>query len=279
MDRMNDVSRERNSEYDPTRLQAVFERNFTYASAVERNVHRFANKTALSDPETGRSWTYAELGAVTGHLVGGLARHGVEAGDVVCYQLMNRPEFAFLYVATQGLRAVGSPMNFRLAPGETAHILDDAKPVVFVYEAAASADVATALALASHRPAVLVSVGEAAADTEPLPDSITFEELLDASAPSFRAPEAGTVWDETTRLYTSGTTGRPKAVPLSSLNETLSAHDVIMHLPLSPRDRTLNMSPWFHRGGVYCAGPNPVFYASGRKPSPCGSSTRCLSST
>ncbi|PYY38651.1 long-chain fatty acid--CoA ligase [Curtobacterium sp. MCPF17_011] len=246
--------------YDPTRLRAVFERNFTYASAVERNVHRFGGKPALSDPETGRSWTYAQLGAVTGHLVGGLARHGVQAGDVVCYQLMNRPEFAFLYVATQGLRAVGSPMNFRLAPGETAHILDDAEPVVFVYEAAASADVATALALASHRPAVLVSVGEPAPDVEPLPGSITFAELLDTSAPSFRAPEAGTVWDETTRLYTSGTTGRPKAVPLSSLNETLSAHDVIMHLPLSPRDRTLNMSPWFHRGGVYCAGPNPVFY-------------------
>jgi len=35
---------------------------------------------------------------------------------------------------------------------------------------------------------------------------------------------------------------------------------VIMHFPLSPEDRTLNMTPWFHRGGLYSGGPNPVLY-------------------
>jgi acyl-CoA synthetase (AMP-forming)/AMP-acid ligase II len=40
----------------------------------------------------------------------------------------------------------------------------------------------------------------------------------------------------------------------------MSAHDVIMHFPLAPDDRTLNMTPWFHRGGLYSGGPNPVFY-------------------
>jgi acyl-CoA synthetase (AMP-forming)/AMP-acid ligase II len=35
---------------------------------------------------------------------------------------------------------------------------------------------------------------------------------------------------------------------------------VIMHFPLSPEDRTLNMTPWFHRGGLHSGGPNPVFY-------------------
>ncbi|MGH9303946.1 MAG: class I adenylate-forming enzyme family protein, partial [Acidimicrobiales bacterium] len=71
---------------------------------------------------------------------------------------------------------------------------------------------------------------------------------------------AGSIYEETTRLYTSGTTGLPKGVPLNSLVEVLSAHDVIMHFPLSPTDRTLNMTPWFHRGGLYSGGPNPCFY-------------------
>ncbi len=70
----------------------------------------------------------------------------------------------------------------------------------------------------------------------------------------------GRIYDETTRLYTSGTTGLPKGVSLNTLNEVLTAHDVIMHFPLSPEDRTLNMTPWFHRGGLYSGGPNPVFY-------------------
>ena len=47
---------------------------------------------------------------------------------------------------------------------------------------------------------------------------------------------------------------------LNAAVEVLSAHDVIMHFPLSPEDRTLNMTPWFHRGGLYSGGPNPVFY-------------------
>jgi acyl-CoA synthetase (AMP-forming)/AMP-acid ligase II len=33
-----------------------------------------------------------------------------------------------------------------------------------------------------------------------------------------------------------------------------------MHFPLTPQDKTLNMTPWFHRGGLYSGGPNPVFY-------------------
>jgi acyl-coenzyme A synthetase/AMP-(fatty) acid ligase len=111
-------------------------------------------------------------------------------------------------------------------------------------------------------PPVLVAVGASEGDdTGILPGALRFEEMLVEGAPSFRAPEGGSVWDETSRLYTSGTTGMPKSVPLTSLNEVLSAHDAIMHFPLGPGDRTMNMSPWFHRGGNYCAGPNTAFYA------------------
>ncbi|QDZ15071.1 class I adenylate-forming enzyme family protein [Humibacter ginsenosidimutans] len=246
----------RNTDYDPSELQKVFESHFTWAAAFERNTHRYASSPALTDPPSGRSWTYEELGAVTGRLVEGLRARGVGVGDIVCYQLMNTPEFAFLYIAAQGLRAVSSPMNFRLAPAETAHILDQAKPTVFVYDANDSANVASALELATHAPRILAAVG----DGELLPGAIAFDDLLEDAAPSFRAPADASTWDETSRLYTSGTTGMPKAVPLTSLNEVLTAHDVIMHFPLSPSDKTMNMSPWFHRGGNYCAGPNTAFF-------------------
>lgn len=249
-----------NSDYDTSAFRQVFEQHFTYASAVERNVHRYAQRTAITDSVTGRSWTYRELGAVTGELVAGLAARGVGVGDVVAYQLVNRPEFAFLYVAAQGLRAISSPMNFRLAPAETAHILSETKPRIFFYEATAAAEVRTALELAAHAPETLVAVGGSGDAAELVDGAIRFDEVLVAGAPSFRAPEGGSVWDETSRLFTSGTTGMPKSVPLTSLNEVLSAHDAIMHFPLGPTDKTMNMSPWFHRGGNYCAGPNTAFY-------------------
>lgn len=243
--------------YDPTAYRDFFEREFTYLAGFRRNTRRYANRVAISDPATGARWTYAEFGAQVDALAAGLAGAGVGPGDVVVYQLYNGPEFARLYLATQACGAVGSPINFRLAAGETAHILDDSRPTVFVYDTELGPTVQAALERADHRPAVVAAVGDGA----PVAGAVPFADLsVPGGAPS---EPARTVYDETTRLYTSGTTGMPKGVPLNSMVEIFSAHDVSMHFPLGPEDRTLNMTPWFHRGGLYSGGPNPVFYLGG----------------
>ncbi|MGH3321928.1 MAG: class I adenylate-forming enzyme family protein [Streptosporangiaceae bacterium] len=246
--------------YDPAAFKAVFEESFTYLAGFRRNTHRFAGKEAMIDPSTGRSWTYAELGTAVDRLAAGLAEVGVRPGDVVVYQLFNCPEFAFLYLAGQQCSAVGSPINFRLAPGEIGYILDEATPRVYLYDAELTEPVGQALELASRRPDVVVAVDPGRTGRDPLPGAMRFEELVAAGEGRAVPQPAVTIYDETTRLWTSGTTGMPKPVALNSAVEVLSAHDVIMHFPLAPGDRTLNMTPWFHRGGLYSGGPNPVFY-------------------
>lgn len=249
--------------FDPTAFRDVFEHHFTYLAGFERNVARFARRPALADPLAGRSWTYAELGDTVRRLAGALHRRGVRPGRLVLTQLFNTPEFGIAYLAGHTLRAVFSPTNFRLAPGEVAYLLDDARPAALVYDTARTAELTEALARAAVAPGVLVAVG----DGPVVPGSERFWDLAaeePLSVPEQAEAAAGlpatSVYDETTRLYTSGTTGRPKPVPLPSLVEVLSAHDVIMHFPLTPFDKTLNMSPLFHRGGLYSGGPNPVFY-------------------
>jgi acyl-CoA synthetase (AMP-forming)/AMP-acid ligase II len=232
-------------QYDPTAFRDVFDHHFTFLAGFWRNTHRYAERLALRDTDKGRDWTYAELGADVARVAAGLAQHGVGPGDVVTFQLFNGSEFALLYLASQHLGAIASPINFRFSPGETAHVLDDSQPRVFVYDAALAAGVDEALHLASYRPSTTMSTDD-------------FGTLLEhGSRPE---PHAGTTWDETLRLYTSGTTGMPKGVSLPSIAEVLSAHDVIMHFPLDPDDRTLNMTPWFHRGGIMPGGPTAVFY-------------------
>lgn len=246
--------------YDAHAYRRFFETEFTYLNGFRRNVHRYAARPAISDPASGRSWTYAELGSVVDRLATGLLAAGAAPGDVVSHQLLNGPELAQLYLATQAAGVVGAPVSFRLSAGETAHVLDANRPVVHVYDTSTRDVVAAALEAATHRPAVLVAVG----DGEPLPPggtgtvSLRFDDLVAdrVDLPPLRR----TVWEETTRLHTSGTTGMPKGVPLNSVVELMSAHDVIMSFPLAPEDVTLNMTPWFHRGGLYCAGPNPTFY-------------------
>ncbi|ALG83623.1 class I adenylate-forming enzyme family protein [Gordonia phthalatica] len=245
--------------YDAHAYRTYFENDFTYLNGFRRNVHRFADRPAMQIAETGETVTYAQLGSRVDALAAGLIAAGVGPGDVVAYQLFNGPEFAELYLATQAAGAVGAPMNFRLAAGETAYILGSTAPTVYVYDTDLGETAAAALAHSKHVPAVIVAVG----DGEPVaaPDGsvvLRYRDLpREGSTPP---PVQRTVWDETTRLFTSGTTGMPKAVPMNSMIEVFSAHDVIMHFPLSPEDKTLNMTPWFHRGGLYCAGPNPTFY-------------------
>jgi acyl-CoA synthetase (AMP-forming)/AMP-acid ligase II len=248
--------------YDATAFRAVFERNFTYLAGVERNSRRYAGRLALDDVGSGRSWTYAELWEATGRLAGGLAAAGVREGDVVVLVLLNGPEFVLSWIAVQRLGAIAAPVNFRLAAGELAHILDDSRPAAFIFDSSLHASVTEALAIAQHSPRLNVSVtatGEGdAAGTHAGDPTMAFEELLRAD-PLITSSD-GDIYAESTRLYTSGTTGFPKGVSLNRLVEVLSAHDVIMHFPLSPEDRTLNMTPWFHRGGLYSGGPNPVLY-------------------
>ena len=235
----------------------AFERYYTWLEGYQRNVRRFAEKDAMIDPDTGRSWTYSGLDRECNRLARALRADGAGHGSVVMLMLPNCAEFAFAYVATQKNGAVCCPVNFRLSAGELAWCLDDSKPTVLLFDIEYRDCVLQALELASHRPTRLVSVGDTGME-----QAVPYEEYTAARDAAPVVPdEPYSTFDETTRLYTSGTTGRPKAVPMTSINEILSAHDVMIHFPMNHRDVTLNTTPWFHRGGLHCAGPCPAFYA------------------
>ena len=238
-------------------FKEVFEHYYTWHEGYMRNVRRYAAKPAMIDPDTARTWTYGELDQECNRLARAFQADGTGHGSVVMLLLANCPAFAFSYVATQKLGAVCCPVSFRVSAGEMAYCLDDSRPIVLVFGAEFEPCVRQALRMASHRPSRLVIVDGASAETYTSYADYTCRR--DASPVTPDVPY--NTFDETTRLYTSGTTGRPKAVPLTSINEVLSAHDVMIHFPMSHLDVTVNTTPWFHRGGLHCAGPCPVFYA------------------
>ena len=233
-----------------------FENGYTWRNGFLRNVARFGDREALIEPESGTVWTYTQLNAEANRLSHALLRAGLQKGDVVMVQLHNCPEFVFAYLACHKTGMVFCPVNFRLSAKEITDCMDNSRPKVFPLEPETQAEVDMALRRTAYAPQILLTTDARAAHAY-----AGFTADCPATEPEL--PWELSVYDETLRLFTSGTTGRQKSVCLTSINEVLSAHDVMIHFPFSFTDRSMNTTPWFHRGGLHSGGITPTLYAGG----------------
>lgn len=250
--------------YDVTMFKDTFEHEFTWINGFMRNVRRYGNRPALNDPAKDMRWTYKELNDEVNKLANALAKSGISKNDVILYQMPNSPAFAFFYIAPQKIGAINSPANFKLAAGETAKLIEHNTPKVYVYDTEIADMSVKALKISKHKPQIVIAV-DYKGITKNLPDGhILYDDFInDSPVTEPKRAQRAHIYDEVTRLYTSGTTALPKGAPVNNINEVMSAHDVIMHFPLSPMDRTMNMTPWFHRGGLHSGGLSPTLYAGG----------------
>ena len=251
------------SSYNVQAFKDTFERQFTYLNGFMRNVFRKADKPAMFCPLTDRVWTYQTLNEDANRLAHALRAHGVGRQDIIMHALLNSAEFVFTYLAAHKLGAVNAPISCRLSAGEMALLINASRPRVLIFDAEFTRVVTEALALAEHKPEAIVMTDLFNTETPPQGILAYRDIIRDMPATNPELDFIPGAYDETTRFFTSGTTNLPKGVPLNSLNEVLSAHDVLMHFPLNTADITMNLTPWFHRGGLHAGGPTPVLYAGG----------------
>lgn len=249
-------------------FKEIFETKYTWVEGFMRNVRRYAKRTAMILPDLRskgkacRTWNYEELNQDANRLGNAIVADGFVKGDVLMLQLLNCPEFAFAYVAAHKTHTICCPVSFRLSPGEMAFNIDDSKPKIIICCPPKLDEVLEAVNIATFKPMKVVVTGPVANVTNESCEIISYDDYVkNASSDEPRYTGEYNIYDETTRLYTSGTTGKPKAVAMTSINEVLTAHDVMIHFPMSYKDITMNTTPWFHRGGLHCAGPGPAFYA------------------
>ena len=169
---------------------------------------------------------------------------GIGRQDRVAMVLPNGPEMAALFLGIAA-GAAAAPLNAAYREEEFDFYLSDIEAKLLLIEAGMESP---ARAVAARRGIPIVDVA---------PD-------LSAPAGSYRLRRAGEPvavgklgtgefggpQDVALVLHTSGTTSRPKIVPLSHANLTASARNIGRTLGLEPSDRCLVIMPLFHIHGL-----------------------------
>lgn len=200
-----------------------------------------AELSAIGAP--GRPWLgYGALRQLAEEVAAALHGFGVGRGDRVAIVLPNGPEMATAFV-TIAQAATTAPLNPAYREEEFDFYLSDLKARAIVLEEGYEGP-----ALASARKAGLsvirlrVPKGSAAG---------SFVLMGEAAGGADRAaPEPQ---DVALILHTSGTTSRPKIVPLLQSNVAASAGNIRASLDLTTADRCLNVMPLFHIHGLVAA--------------------------
>ncbi len=193
------------------------------------------NTIALTAPER-PDMTYGALRTHCSAIRQQLAARGIAAGDRVAIVLPNGPEMASAFLAVaSGLSA--APLNPAYKEAEYAFYLEDLKPKL-VLVAPGSDNPVRAAAQTLDIPVAEIRIAEGA-------PAGAFS-LWDESAEDMPPAPA----DEALVLHTSGTTSRPKVVPLTQANLFASASSIAETLQLSPADHCLNIMPLFHIHGL-----------------------------
>ncbi len=187
-------------------------------------------------------WSYNTLDEEISHLADILSANGVKPGMPVSIVLINSYEFVATFLAVARAGAIAAPLNPAYTTDEFAFYMEDTGIQIAIVpngdhparSAAASLGIKTIDACLNVTNSQLnVSFSHAGRE---------LTSKRDADAPSDD--------DVALFLHTSGTTSRPKGVPLRHVNLMRSVDNIKQTYGLTPDDTSLIVMPLFHVHGL-----------------------------
>ena len=165
-----------------------------------------------------------------------LAATNIINSDRAAIVLPNGPLMASSFLSISSYMSA-APLNPSYKQEEFEFYLDDLKPK-FLFVEPNSKSLAVIAAKNLNIPVFEMKIS----DNQPLGTFELFDKETDYKKPND--------YDEALVLHTSGTTSRPKIVPLSNLNIFTSAVNISKSLKLTADDHCLNIMPLFHIHGL-----------------------------
>lgn len=199
------------------------------ASLISAGAAVHPDRVAVDDQRLCLS--YRELDLRSRRLAHALTSLGIVRGARIAVLSENRAEYLEIVLAAARLGAIVACQNWRLAPPELTHCFDLVEP------ACAFISLRHAAKLPAREGLATITLGPA------------YDALVEASAPLVDDPEVDPE-DPLLILYTSGTTGLPKAAAISHRAEIARNLVVQAEFGLAADDAYAAWSPMYHMGGI-----------------------------
>ncbi|WP_394713549.1 AMP-binding protein [uncultured Roseibium sp.] len=197
------------------------------------------HKTAFVDHDTGTELTFSDVNDRANRTANALLSLGLQRGDRIAVLCLNRSDFFVLLFAAQKTGIILVPLNWRQPEAELEPILALSKARLIIHDSEfreTALNLANALNLTHHafasKDADRLDTLIAKAPTDPVGDG-----RIAASAPWYL-------------LFTSGTTGLPKAVIQTAGMAWANMINYSQATGLSGTDRCVNYLPLFHTAGI-----------------------------
>ncbi|WP_159500492.1 AMP-binding protein [Microbacterium sp. 18062] len=232
-----------------------------YSDVWQAIARAFPERPAVVTPT--ETMTYARLAEESGALARHLHEAGLRPGDAVALLLYNRPEYVVALFACFATAIAPVPLNYRYRAPEIQALLADSRARVLVYPASLADVVRDAIADLDDPP-LLIGVDDDA-DAASLAGATPWREAVAGGGELPATPPPG----GELRLYTGGTTGRPRAVVWAAddilpiqlysiyttaglpLPQTMDDAVRIAADPATPPTVTLPLAPFMHGTALF----------------------------
>ncbi|MGN6515832.1 MAG: long-chain-acyl-CoA synthetase [Rhizomicrobium sp.] len=191
--------------------------------------------------------TYREMDGWAARYARWAQSQGIRKGEVVALLMENRPEYLFAWLGLCKLGAITALLNTNLRGQPLAHCVSIANAKAIIVGAELAEAYKEAEALVSSAPSLWVTdeAGKGNLDAALAAQS---SQPLDA-----KARDGLLCKDKAFYIFTSGTTGLPKAANISHLRALFMMYGFAGGLGAKPSDRMYNVLPLYHSSGGICA--------------------------
>jgi acyl-CoA synthetase (AMP-forming)/AMP-acid ligase II len=190
----------------------------------------------------GQRRSFAETNDRVNRLAHALRKLGIQQGDRIGMLQVNCPHYVEAYFAAAKLGAIFVPLNFRAKTDELSYMIGNAE-VTILFVGARYIDMVDNMLSRFSTVKACICVDEKQ------DGKLFYEDLVESASPDEVASDIGDD-DITILMYTAGTTGRPKGVPLSHSGFVSYVLENVEPANPEIEERNLLTVPLYHVAGM-----------------------------